>query len=242
MQLPNPNASSEVYLDHTNHFEGAAEAWADAEIITADQAKAIAAALAIASGAADKLRAAAGATDAATRAATKARARYNVRDAILDMRVMTVSDALLNGLCGRNHAHPVYKHVFQGSTAGAITEAKIREEPEIAEQMLSRYQATEDFPGKAAAGDLLAVALKKSLQGRDAVEDAEKAENKAGDEELLARLGVRNGLEQAYGMLRTAFPGQRRFVESFFLKRERADARADDKGKSPAPPPAPPTP
>ena len=52
-------------------------------------------------------------------------------------------------------------------------------------------------------------------------------ENKAIDAELAARLGVRTALEQAYGMLRAAFPGQRRFAESFFLKRERASSKAE---------------
>ncbi|MDI1434411.1 hypothetical protein, partial [Polyangium sorediatum] len=48
------------------------------------------------------------------------------------------------------------------------------------------------------------------------------AQNKAGDAEIQARLAVRVALEKAYGMLRAAFPGQRKLVESFFLRRERS--------------------
>ena len=69
---------------------------------------------------------------------------------------------------------------------------------------------------------------------RDALEAAEMEENKAGDAEILARLGVRTALERAYGILREGFPGQRKLVESFFLKRERNDKKGKDDGtKSP---------
>ncbi len=113
MQLPSPNASSQVYLDHTDHFEGAAEAWADAELITPAQTKAVAEANLLVAGAAAKLRDIATVSDTTARAATKARAHYNVRDVVLDLRVMALSDALLNGLCGRSYTHVVYRHVFR---------------------------------------------------------------------------------------------------------------------------------
>lgn len=238
MQLPSPNSSSEVYLDHANHFEGAAEAWADAEVIAPAQAKAVAEAKLLVIGAATKLRDTVAASDSNARAATKARAHYNVRDVVLDMRVMALSDALLNGLCSRSYTHVIYRHVFSDGTAGDITGARIREEPEIAEAMLSRYKGVDDFPGKAAASDLLGSAVEKSLKSRDGLDAAEKAENSAGGQELLARLGVRTALDQSYGMLRAAFPGQRAFVESFFYKRERSSGKADKPDATPGEAPA----
>ena len=77
-------------------------------------------------------------------------------------------------------------------------------------------------------------ALTKSFATRDALDDAETAENKAGDAELLARIGVRTALEKVYGMLRTAFPGQRKLVESFFYRAEQQSKKAtnDDHGES----------
>jgi hypothetical protein len=60
---------------------------------------------------------------------------------------------------------------------------------------------------------------------------------KAGDAELLARIGVRTALEQAYGKLRTAFPGQRKLVESFFYRAERQAKKAStDEPSEPAGP------
>ncbi|WP_284722037.1 hypothetical protein, partial [Polyangium sorediatum] len=152
---------------------------------------------------------------AARRAATKLRAQFGIRDVILDLRIMGVSDALLNGPAMRSRDNPVYKNVFQEGTAGEITEAKLREEPELAERILERLANVEDFPGKAAAQAGLKEALEKSFVIRDALDAAEMAQNKAGDAEIQARLAVRVALEKAYGMLRAAFPGQRKLVESF---------------------------
>jgi hypothetical protein len=239
MQLPGSNASSEVYLDHTDHFEGAAEAWADAELITAAQTKAVAEANAVVAGAAARLRESVAVSDTAARAATKARAHYNVRDVVLDLRVMSLSDVLLNVLCGRSYTHAIYKHVFSDGAAGDITGARIREEPELAEAMLTRYSGVDEFPGKAAAGDLLKGAVAKSLGSRDGVDAAERAENTAGGQELFARLGVRNALDQAYGVLRAAVPGQRAFVESFFYKRAPSKGDKSEAASGETPPAGP---
>ncbi|MRG98132.1 hypothetical protein [Polyangium spumosum] len=226
MQLPDVNASSQVYEKHTDHFRGAAEGWSDAETLTTAQRAAIVEAAAVVSVAADALAGAVVTESASRRSATKLRARYGIRDIILDMRIMGVSDAILNGPAMRSRNNPVYKHVFQEGSAGEITEAKLREEPELADRILERLAGVEEFPGKAAAQAGLAEALQKSLIARDALDEAEMAENKAGDAEIQARLAVRAALEKAYGMLRTAFPGQRKLVESFFLRRERAAKKA----------------
>ena len=69
--------------------------------------------------------------------------------------------------------------------------------------------------------------MKKSLATRDALDDVEIAENKAGNAELQARLGVRGALDNAYGLLRVAFPGQRKFIESFFSRAPRKSPKVD---------------
>ena len=227
MYLPNTSASSAVYLDHTDNFEGAADGWSSAETIGDEQRQKIAEASAVVGSAASNLRAAVAVVDAADRAVIKARAVFGIRDIILDQRIMGTSDALLNGPANRNREHPVYRQVFKEGAASDITGAKLREEPELAQRVLERFDAVPDFDGKAPARKNLAEAVQKSLTTRDALDEAEMNENKAVDAELAARLGVRTALEQAYGMLRTAFPGQRRFVESFFLKRERASNKAE---------------
>jgi hypothetical protein len=222
MELPSVTASSDTYLDSTDHFEGAAEGWTDAEILTDIQRKAVADSCVIVAKSGSTLRAAVGVSDTAERAATKLRARYLIRDIILDMRIVGVSDALLNGPAMRNRDHPEYRRVLPQGNASSVTEAKLREEPEIVERVLKNLDTAPDFEGKARPRNDLDQALTKSFETRDALDEAEMTENSAGDAEMAARLDVRKALEQAYGMLRAAFPGQRRLVESFFLRRARS--------------------
>lgn len=227
MQLPSASASSGVYLDHIDHFEGAAEGWGDAEMLTQEQRDAIASTMSLVGASSIALRQAIEASESAERKATKLRARYIIRDIILDWRINSTSDAVLNGPAMRNREHPAFKRVFQEGNASDITDAKIREEPELAARILERFKTLDSFEGKAQAEANLNEAVSKSLDTLKNLDNAESDENTAGDVELQARLNVRMALEKAYGILRTAFPGQRKLVESFFLKRERAAAKAE---------------
>ncbi len=221
MELPSVDAGSSVYLKYTDHFEGAVDGWSDAEIITADQRKAIADTGAIVVTASTGLRNAVIARESAERDATKLRARFIIRDIVLDRRIMAASDAVLNGPANRDRNHPVFRTIFQDGTAGDITESKVREEPEIAARMRDRLGEVADFDGKARVEADLDDALAKSFSVRDALDNGESTERKAGDAELQARIAVRTVLEQAYGQLRAAFPGQRKLVESFFYRATR---------------------
>lgn len=230
MQLPGVNASSSTHLTFAYHVEGAADAWADVEIITAAQQQAVLEVGALLKPPIAALRAAVGAADEAERLATIALARFRVRDVVLDRRVMGVSDALLNGPALRSRQSPQYKQVFAGDNAGDITRTRMRDEPEVASLLAARFEKVDDFDGKAAAHTALVGAVEKSITTRDAADAASHAANKAGDDELAARLALRLALEKAYGMLRTAFPGRRDFVESFFPKIERAAPKGGEGG------------
>ncbi|HZF52443.1 MAG TPA: hypothetical protein VE093_27500 [Polyangiaceae bacterium] len=236
MQLPGVNASSQVYIECGDHVEGAAEAWSEAEILTEAQKLTVKEVSAMVGPAVASLRAASGAAEEAARMANRLRARFGVRDVVLDRRVMGLSDTLLNGPAGRDRQSPAYKQVFLNDKPHEITGGNMREEPEVVEVLLSRYDATPDFDGKAAARSLIAGALAKSVEARGVLDAAEMAENKAADAEVQARLTLRSVLEQAYGKLRASFPGRRDFVESFFLRRERSAAKKDA-ADEPAPAP-----
>lgn len=227
MELPSVDAASSVYFKHTDHFAGAVEGWSDAEIITDDQRKTVGDAGAIVDVASTSLRNALATRNAAERDVTKLRARYSIRDMVLDKRIMATSDAVLNGPAMRDRQHPVFRAVFKEGTAGDITESKMREEPELAARARDRLAEAADFDGKARAKSDLDEALTKSFATRDALDAAETAAHKAGDAELQARIAVRTALEQVYGMLRAAFPGQRKLVESFFYRSERRSKKAE---------------
>jgi hypothetical protein len=220
MQLPAPNAATNVYFEYCEHLQGAAEAWLDAEVLTAAEQKAVQQVSELMKPPEQRLRAAQLAVEAGERAVSRARARFVVRDVILDLRVHAISNAILDGPAGRKREHPSYRDVFGDSTPSDITRTRVRQEPEVVSDLLHRFDGTTDFDGKAAVRERLAQALQKSEAALAALETAEQADRRAGDDELQARLGVRSALEQAYGTLRAAFPGRRDFVESFFVKRE----------------------
>lgn len=232
MELPDLDAGSSTYIKHTDHFAGAVEGWADAEIITDLQRQAVGEVGPIVAHAATTLQSKVAAREMAEREATKLRARFTIRDIILDKRVMATSDAVLNGPAMRDRTHPDFRTVFQDGAAGDITDAKVRDEPEIAARMRDRFDTIADFDGKTRVKADLDEALTKSFSTRDALDAAESAERTAGDAELQARLGIRAALEKAYGILRAAFPGQRKLVESFFYRA----ARRNKSAKSPQDP------
>ncbi|MBK9261316.1 MAG: hypothetical protein IPM54_16120 [Polyangiaceae bacterium] len=236
MELPDVDAGTSVYLKHTDHFAGAVEGWSDAEIISQEQRQAIGEAGSIVATSAASLQGSLTAREAAERQATKLRARFTIRDIILDKRIMGASDALLNGPAMRDRAHPVYRTVFQGGTAGDITDMRTREEPEEAADMRDRFASVPDFDGKTRAKMDLDEALSKSFNARDDLDNAESTERKAGDAELQARLAVRAAIEKAYGILRAAFPGQRKLVESFFYRAARRSKSPKGGGAGPQTP------
>ena len=131
MELPNIDAGSDTYFRFTDHFAGAVEGWADAEIIREEQRQVVVETGLVVSVAAATLQAGVMTRMTAEREATKLRARFNIRDIVLDKRVMATNDSVLNGPAMRDRAHPVFRAVFQDDTAGDVTEAKMREEPEV---------------------------------------------------------------------------------------------------------------
>lgn len=225
MQKPDVNASSAVHAEFADYIEGAVEAWSDAEVLTSDQKNIVQEVAALITPAINTLRASMDASEAAERAVSKARARFRVRDVVLDLRVMGTSDSLLNGPAARNRESALYRQVFLDGTAHSITSGTMRDEPDVVERLLARLDKVGDYEGKATARKLLAEALEKSLAARKDLDVKVLDASKASDAERQARLNLHTVVDQVYGKLRAAFPGQREFIESFFPKRGRTDAR-----------------
>lgn len=218
MQTPSVQASSDVFFQYVDHFLATAEGFGDAEIFTNEQKATIDATKTIIEAPATSLRNAYNARILAEGQTAKIRARYGIRDIVLDMRVMASSDGVLNGLAMRNRQNPLFQSVFQEGSASDITEANIREEPDLADRLCKRIVASPDFDGKQKIVADLSEAITKSMDTRKAMLLAEAAEASLGDQEHQARLKLRIALEQAYNMLRAAFPAQKKLVESFFPK------------------------
>ena len=222
MKLPGKNASSEAHLEFTAHTEGAVDAWKDNEIIISAQQVVVVEVGARIGASSGALRARMTEREEAARATSKARARFAVRDVVLGLRVNATNDGVLNGPALRNREHPVFKQVFLDGTASDIVRAKPREEPELAGRLHERLGKTDDFPGRAGLLTDLGGAVDKSVVSRQSLLAAEEAESRAKDAERMARITLRLTIEQAYGNLLAAFPGQKSFVETFFPRPDRS--------------------
>lgn len=233
MQQAPLSASSDAHCAYAAHVVGACDAWKDAETITADQRAAIADVLAMVQPRSDDLRAKANLAKQAEEATSKARACFGVRDVVLNRRVNAASDGLLNGPAQRSHANKQYRTIFRDGTASDITRAKRREKPELAGEVRENLSNGPDFPARAGLVADLGEAVTKSTDARTALDAAEGAEALAGNAEMMSRLALRETLEKAYGKLRTAFPGERDFVESFFPKRSEAKGQSQAKKGQP---------
>lgn len=224
MRLPAADASSQAHLSYASYVEGALEGWAEAETISDEQSRVVAQVSAKLVMLVETLHAKAVASQAAERATRRARARYGVRDVLLDLRVMATSDAILNGPAARQRQHPVYQQIFQGMTASSITGTSVREEPEVVARLRDRLVSAAEFEGKAELVRGLDLALERSFAARDSLKGAEDVESRAVDAERMARLDLRQGLEEGYGLLRAAFAGRRDLAESFFPKEKGAQS------------------
>lgn len=223
MQLPDINASSEAYIEFADHTEGAAAAWAKSSLITPAQQAVVAEVATMVTTANGSLVSNFYARMNAQRLTQKIHAHFVVCDVVLDFRLMGAGDGVLNGPALRDREHPTFQLVFLKQNPGEIARSDPREEPETVQQVVTNINALPDFEGKSSIVANLSAAITDSIEARDHWDDQITIENQAVNAELQARLTLRSVLEQAYGKLRAAFPGQRAFVESFFPKRKRAD-------------------
>lgn len=231
MELPVLTASSNAHCQFAAHVVGACDGWKDAETINPDQRAVIVEVHALVQPRMEDLRAKATTAEQTEQATSVARARFRVRDVVLNRRVNAAGDGLLNGPAQRSRDNKVYRTVFRDGTASDITGARPRDKPELAGEVRQNLTAGPDFPARAGLLADLGEAITKSVEARTALDTAMNTESLAGSAEMMARLELRHALEQAHGKLKTAFPGQREFVESFFPKRKRSSDAAQAKTK-----------
>lgn len=236
MQLPSISASSESYIEYADHTDGAAAAWANSPLITPQQKMAVADVAAAVSSATSALIAARDARVGAERLSQKLEAQFSVFNLALNFRLLGAGDAVLNGPALRNREHPIYLMVFLNQHPGDIARSDAQQKLDTVQQIAGHIQALPDFDGKIAALAHLNAALTQSVQSKGDWDAQIKAQSLMDNAEQQARLVLRSALEQSYGKLRAAFPGQRAFVESFFPKRKRSESKkkAGEPKKSPA--------
>jgi hypothetical protein len=153
---------------------------------------------------------------------------------VLLKRSVSEALAIVKIKIGHNSAdHPQVRE-FLPDLLGGITRKAIADRPDAvaeAAERLSRLQG--DFSDKAELVARLQQAAEGAKKAVEANTSAWSAWSKERSEEIVAKGRLRLELERTYKALGAKFPGQKDFVESFFLKGDKpSEGGGDDDGSA----------
>jgi hypothetical protein len=161
-----------------------------------------------------------------------AQAKQNAAFGVLRRTVKEALQTAITKLGGGSEDHPQVR-VFLPRLLGGIVGARLADRADEASRAAARLKSVASFEGR----DALATRI-ETKAAADALEAAETAwaglQNER-SEEVVAKGKLRLALESTYGALGARFPGQRDFVESFFLRGTRASEDDDGGAVEPAP-------
>jgi hypothetical protein len=135
--------------------------------------------------------------------------------------------------------HPLVRE-FLPDLRGGISRKKIVDRPDAVKEAADRLSKLQgDFSDKAELVARLQQAAEGAQKAVDANTSAWSAWSKERSEEIVAKGRLRLDLERTYKALGAQFPGQKEFVESFFLKGDKPsegggegdDSAESDQGK-----------
>lgn len=158
-----------------------------------------------------------------------AQAKQNAALVLLKRRVAEALALVTIRLGGGSQKHPAVTSFLPGLLTG-FSRAPIDERPKRAAEAASRLGAAEDFDGRDALAAKLADAAKRAEQAVDESDGAQAGWSKERSEEVVAKGKLRLELERVHRSLGALFPGQRDFVESFFLKGEKPSEGTSEDG------------
>jgi hypothetical protein len=155
---------------------------------------------------------------------------------VLIKRVVT---EILNTVIARvgngSKDHPKVRE-FLPNLATGITRSRLYERPKLVEQAAGRLEKLEPtFDEKAPAVARLRETATGAKGAIDAADDAWAAWGTERSEEVVAKGRLRLELERVHRSLGARFPGQRDFVESFFLHGSKP-SEGEPEPETPAPP------
>jgi hypothetical protein len=164
-----------------------------------------------------------------------AQAKQNASLTLLRRRVGEALAMVAFRIGGGEKNHPAVRE-FLPNLMTTITRARISARPQATSQAAGRLKGlSQGFAEKAELAQRLedAAALAQSAVDDNATAGAAWTQERS--EELVAKGRLRLELERAHRALGAQFPGQRDFVESFFLKGDRPSEGTEDEEASPAP-------
>ncbi|MDI3286493.1 hypothetical protein [Polyangium sp. 15x6] len=221
MRLPNETASSWVHLTFASFSWSSICAWAEfPDLKHADRVELEKLAASLKTHIDSLLKEARDTQEVQLFGRPSAQAKQNATLVLLKRRVDEALALVTIRLGGGSKKHPAVLSFLPGLLTG-FTRAPIDERPKRANEAAGRLEAGEDFGERAGLVGKLKDAAERAQKAIDANDGAQMGWSKERSEELVAKGRLRLELERVHRSLGALFPGQRDFVESFFLRGEK---------------------
>jgi len=218
MRLPNETSSSWVHITFAAFAWSSLKAWSEFPDLPDSERKALGDLSTSVKGHIDSLvKEARDTQDMILFGRPEAQATQNATLTLLKRRFNEAISILSIRLGNNSKNHPVVRQ-FAPSLLATLTGARISQRPGMVVGAAKRLAKGDDFDGRDALVVRLNDAATRAKAAIDANTDAQAGWNQERSEELLAKAKLRLELERVHRQLGAIFPGQRAFVESFFLK------------------------
>lgn len=227
MRLPNESASSWTHIGFASFTYSSLVAWRDLDVLPADKRVVVSDLADALKGSMDELLKEARETqDAQIFARPTAQAKRNVGLVALKHALRDALQSVVSKIGLHSTDHPQVR-AFLPKLLGSVTELPVDKRAGEAGRAVTRLRALPDFEGKEALAARLEAAAKVAGEMVGEAEVTYGAWRQERSEEVMAKGKLRLTLETTHRSLGAAFPGQRDFVESFFL---RASGRTSEGG------------
>jgi hypothetical protein len=229
VKLPGESSSSWNHISFAIFTWASLQAWSELEELTEEERKVLGdLATEVRSQIDELLREARETQDVVLFQRPLAKARRNVALVLLKKRLAKALALVVTFIGGGSNEHPKVRR-FLPNLLGGITGAKAGERPRLITDAASRLTAIEgDLPGRE---DLVTALNDAGTRATDAIAAAQTAYDAwrtERSEELVEKGKLRLSLQRMHNLLGAQFPGQRAFVESFFLKGSKSSEGDDE--------------
>jgi len=228
MRLPAESASSWVHLAFAGFTYSSLVAWAEVDVLAAPSRVVLMDFANVLKPAMESLLKEARETqDAQIFGRPTAQARQNVALSALK-RVTKESLQLVAMKIGEGYEDHPNVRTFLPKLTGGITKLPMADRPDAVVRASERLSGLPDFDGKAELIARLEAAATNAERMMEAAALAFSGWQTERSEEVMAKGQLRLTLQSVHGGLGNKFPGQRDFVESFFLRSGKASEGEQD--------------
>jgi hypothetical protein len=236
MKLPSESSSSWAHLGFAAYTRASVKAWSGFSILTAEDRAFLAELEVSLKGAMESLLKEARETENMMYfGRPEAMASQNAWMVLIKRVVTEILNTVIARVGNGSKDHPKVRE-FLPSLATGITKSRLYERPKLVEQAAGRLEKLEStFDEKAPAVARLRETAAGAHTAIDAADDAWTAWSTERSEEVVAKGRLRLELERVHHSLGARFPGQRDFVESFFLRGSKP-SEGESEPETPAPP------